>query len=104
MLRRHLRLPSLHGLEFQALFRERGIDGGDDVVYALKTEALTVFAGRGEFPGDFPGGYGLVGWCCDGGWAAGEYAGGALVGRKAYHRRPPSKLEVALKGPNILWA
>lgn len=53
-LTRHLRLPSLHCLQLHPLSRQCIVHDGDDLVDALEAEAVSVFAGRGEFPGRFP--------------------------------------------------
>jgi hypothetical protein len=57
----HLGLPPFDGLQLLALFREGGVDDGNDLVDALEAEALPVFAWAGELPGNFPVGW-FVSW------------------------------------------
>lgn len=90
LLPRHLRLPSLHLLQTTPLFFERGIDDCDDVVDAAEAFALTRFLMWGEAEGYFPGMDGRV-----------SMMGGGRERGTLYHRRPPDRGDVALKGPNI---
>jgi hypothetical protein len=54
LLGRHLLLPRLHLLQALAQARERGVDGGHNVIDAPEASTVTVFLVSREAPWDFP--------------------------------------------------
>lgn len=88
-LRRHLLLPPFEiPRRIHICPLERCVDGCDHVIDEAEAFALATLLGGGEAPGYFPEGRGGQKW---------------LTGEEGleYQRRPPERVDVGLKGPNI---